>query len=191
VVELHLRAADLTGWPSSLPVRIALDERTWEAARAVARLGDEDDVLRRDVAALVERIASLGLVVPAAATGVRDGPPKAFAVLWRALRPMIERLYLTPTLQEVGDATGVSIRQADRYIQEFVASFALVGQGWRSATRHLRLKLATLLLSAEGASVAEVASAVGYRSSDAMARAFRDAGMQAPTVVQEQIRALR
>jgi transcriptional regulator GlxA family with amidase domain len=172
-------------------MEIALDDRTWAAARAVARFGDEDASFRSDVTALVEQIASVGLIVPAAAARTLDGAPPAFAVLWRALRPMIERLYLTPTLQEVGNATGISIRQVDRYIQDFVSSFALVGQGWRPATLHLRLKLATLLLSAEGATMAEVASAVGYRSADAMARAFRDAGMQPPTVVQEQIRARR
>jgi len=186
-IQLHFRAADLTVRPAALPVQVALDEPAWEAARAVARLAGEDDAFRHDVSALVERIASLGLVVPAA--GTRDGPSRAFAVLWRALRPMIERLYLTPTLQEVGDATGISVRQTDRIIQDFVASFAQVGQGWRPATRHLRLKLATMLLSAESATVADVASAVGYRSSDAMARAFRDAGMPPPTVVKEQIRA--
>jgi transcriptional regulator GlxA family with amidase domain len=96
-----------------------------------------------------------------------------------------------PSARHAVDRIGVSLRQADRHIKDFVASFALVGQGWRPTTRHLRLKMATLLLSAEGASVAEVASAVGYRSSDAMARAFRDAGMQPPTIVKEQMRAVR
>ena len=189
-IELHVRAADVTVEPSALPAPVTLDERTWNAARAIARLGDDDDTLRSDVAALVEGLASLGLVARAAAAATLDGTPKPFVLLWKALRPMIERLYLTPTLQEVGDATDVSSRQIERYAQDFVASFALVGHGWRPATRHLRLKLATILLSAESASVAEVASLVGYRSSDAMARAFRDAGMPAPAVVQERVRAL-
>jgi AraC-like DNA-binding protein len=169
---------------------VTLDRETWQAARGIAELPDDDDAFQQRVAMLLERVASSGLIVPGAAAHLLDEPPKTFALLWRALRPMIERFYLTPTLQEVGDATGVSLRQVDRYVQEFVTSFALVGEGWRHATRHMRLKLAVLLLSADGASVADVARAVGYRSSDAMARAFRDADMPAPTAVQQQVRAV-
>ena len=75
---------------------------------------------------------------------------------------MIERLYLNPTLQEVGSASGLSTRQLDRYVKSFVTTFGLVGDRWRASTLHLRLKLAVLLLSADEASVADVASAVGY-----------------------------
>ena len=70
---------------------------------------------------------------------------------------MIERLYLTPTLAEVEEATGVSLRQLDRHIQDFVSAFAVVGEGWRATTRHFRLKLAIVFLSAPGATVGEVA----------------------------------
>lgn len=188
-LELHLPAEDLTVRSAALPVRVTLDPGTWEAARAVARLGDDDD-LQRHLGELLGRLASADLVAPSAAEALRRGPPAAFVVLWRALRPMVERLYLTPTLQEVHEATGVSVRQLDRHIQDFVTSFAMVGEGWRPATRHLRLKLAILLLSAQGASVGDVARAVGYQSSDAMARAFRDAGLSAPSAVQEQLHAI-
>ena len=103
---------------------------------------------------------------------------------------MVERLYLTPTLKEVGELTGISIRQIDRYVQDFASSFAFVGEGWRPATRFLRLKLAAIFLSAEGVQVADVARVVGYRSSDAMSRAFRDAKMAPPTQIQADLRAL-
>ncbi len=188
-IQIPLRPADVTVAPSLMPVPLDLDAPTWEAAAAVARLSPSDDAFRRDVDALVARLAARGLVDAAAAARARQGPSKAFSLLWQGLRPMIERFYLTPTLQEVGDATGVSLRQVDRYVQEFVTSFALVGEGWRPATRHLRIKLAVLLLSAADASVGEIALAVGYRSSDAMARAFRDAGLSAPATVQRQVRA--
>ena len=56
------------------------------------------------------------------------------------------------------------------------------------ATLHLRLKVAVLFLSAEGISVAEVAEASSYGSVDAMARAFRDAGLPPPSKVQAQLR---
>jgi AraC-like DNA-binding protein len=188
-VELHFPAEDLSVQPFALPVPVSLDAGTWEAARAVARLGD-DDALRLGLTELLGRVTSAGLVAPSVAAELLRSPPEAFGLLWRAFRPMIERLYLTPTLQEVQDATGISVRQLDRHIQEFVTSFSVVGEGWRTTMHHLRLKLAILLLSARGATIGEVANAVGYRSTDAMARAFRDAGLSAPSIVQQQLQAL-
>ena len=103
------------------------------------------------------------------------------------VRPMVERFYLTGTLQELSDSAGVSARQLDRNVKEFLASFGLIGAGWRPATRYLRLKLSVMLLSAEGASITDVAKIVGYGSPDAMARAYRDAGLAAPSTVQQQL----
>jgi AraC-like DNA-binding protein len=191
-IQVYLAGSDLSVTPGAAPVEVALDERTWEAARAAARLSEhDDDALQRAFTAFIEATAKSGVLGPNVAVRALDPPSNAFSLLWRALRPMIERFYLSPTLQEVGDATGVSTRQVERYVQQFVAWFALVGEGWRPSTRHLRLKLAVILLSAEGASVADVAGAVGYMSSDAMGRAFRDAGLPPPTVVQEEVRAIR
>ena len=102
---------------------------------------------------------------------------------------MIENLYLTPTLQEVADRVGLSTRQVDRYVESFLRAFGLVGGRWRSSTRYWRLKLAVILLSADGASVADVARCIGYSGSDAMARAFRDAGLPPPVTVQQDVRA--
>jgi len=45
-----------------------------------------------------------------------------------------------------------------------------------------------LFLSAPGGTPSEVAKAVGYGSLDAMGRAFRDAKLPAPSVVQEAVR---
>jgi hypothetical protein len=48
---------------------------------------------------------------------------------------------------------------------------------------------AITLLGADGATVAEVADAGGDRSTDAVARASRDAGRAAPSAVQERLQA--
>jgi AraC-like DNA-binding protein len=47
--------------------------------------------------------------------------------------------------------------------------------------------MAVLLLSAPEATVAEVAKIVGYGSAIAMARAFRDAKLPAPSAIQTQM----
>jgi AraC-like DNA-binding protein len=191
-VEIHVADAELSVSPRNDVVQLDVDERGLLAAFDVVRLSEhDDDTLERAFAALLGHLGRQGLISRAIADHARRPASKPFTLLWAGLRPMIERLYLNPTLQEVGDATGVSTRQLDRYVQRFVTSFGLVGERWRSSTLHLRLKLAIILLSADGATVADVAGAVGYGSSDAMARMFRDAGLPAPAVVQQQVRASR
>ena len=115
--------------------------------------------------------------------------PGPLELLWKGVRPMVERLYLTPTVEEVSGATGISLRQVDRYVSQFLERFGhLGGTSWRVATRHMRLKLAVMWLSADGVSVADVATATSYGSADAMARAFRDAGLPTPSKVQSELR---
>jgi AraC-like DNA-binding protein len=190
-IELHFAAGDVMVAPSAEPEPFALDAEAWRAALAVAAFDDDETVFRRKMNALLECIAGSGHVAGTTAACLLDQLPRPFELLWRAVGPMIERFCLVPTLQEVGDAAGVSVRQVDRFMQEFVARFGLVGQGFRQTTRHVRLKLAVLLLSADDATIADVASTVGYLSSDAMARAFRDAGLPAPTKIQQLLRAHR
>lgn len=191
-IEIHVPAADLAVTPSNWPVTVAVDDATWALADAVSRLEQHDDAtLRHSYVELLDHLVRQELLSRGAADRAKKPATRPFALLWSALRPMIERLYLNPTLQEVGDASGVSTRQLDRYVQRFVTSFGLVGKRWRSSTLHIRLKLAIILLSADGATVAEVAHAVGYGSSDAMARTFRDAGLPAPATLQQEVRASR
>jgi AraC-like DNA-binding protein len=186
-IEFHVHDADLRVAHDRSPLRVTLSEAVWASAEEVVRLSEHDDAsFQKTFSALVDGLAREILAPKTFAPATRTS--RAFTLLWGALRPMIERLYLTPTLQEVVEITGVSIRQMDRYIQSFVTTFGLVGERWRTTTLHLRLKLAVILLSADGASVGAVASAVGYGSSDAMSRAFRDAGLRAPSVLREEIR---
>ena len=185
-IELHLAQADVRATPSPIP----LDTATWEAAERVGDLTAhaDDDALVAPMTTLLERLAAAGVISTDAVKVALKPTSPTFARLWSALRPMVERLYLAPTIQEVSDATGVSGRQIDRHVRDFVTAFGLVGAGWRPATRHLRLKLSVILLSADGASVGDVAKIVGYGSTDAMARAFRDAKMPPPSAIQEQLR---
>ena len=56
------------------------------------------------------------------------------------------------------------------------------------AMRVLRLRAAVLMLSAPGSTPSDVARTVGYGSLDAMGRAFRDAALPAPSVVQAAVK---
>ena len=186
-IEMHLAEADVLARRAEPPSTLEVDHRTWTATARVIGLaqeasGDTHD-LEAAVVDLLRALAETGAIAARRAEAARA--PVRFERLWRAVRPMAERFALTATMNELGAVADVSPRQLDRYLKEFFETFAMVGGGWRAATVHLRIKLAVMFLSAEDVSVAEVARAVGYGSADAMARAFRDAGLSAPTTVRE------
>jgi len=142
---------------------------------------------RRAVAALVR-----ARVLPERVGRVVDGPPEAVARVWSGIAETWERGAL-PSLAEVAARTRTSTRQVQRdlaLLGREVLSLGSVPQ-WRDAMLRMRLKLAVTLLGAPGGTVAEVAASVGYRSSAALARAFRDAGVVAsPAEVQRYLREL-
>jgi AraC-like DNA-binding protein len=172
-----------------LPVSIALDAEAWDAATRAGVLSQNDDqVLEDSIRALVQRLAAGGLVTKEGAAKALRDPPSPIARLWRALKPTIEHLALSVTASDLGTATDLSTSQVERAFRRWATAFALVGPGLRSVTHTLRMNTAVMFLSAEGASIADVALATGYGSPDALARAFRDAGLEPPTVVQKRLR---
>jgi transcriptional regulator GlxA family with amidase domain len=81
----------------------------------------------------------------------------------------------------------MSMRQVGRDAKGMTKTFGF-GGGFRDMLLVLRLRVATLLLSAPDATVADVARRVGYGSPIAMARAFRDAKLPAPSAIQDAMR---
>jgi len=140
------------------------DEQTANAARALLETLVADDILRAEMAAVAPRDAA------------------SISRIWTALRPFAERVAVLSTLGELSVRTGTSLRQLARDLADLTET---VGQatGWRETTRRLRLKLAVLGLSEPSAPISEVAKSVGYGSVEAMARAFRDAGLASPKSV--------
>ena len=184
-IELRFAREDVLVDPPSKPAHIASDEAMWRAVRSLIDL--EDAALAADaMRALLGELARLGLVREDLVDSVTSSDGR-FARVWHALRPMIERFYVLPTLAEVSVGSGLSLRQLAREMVAFTASFR-VGSHWRDVVRRLRLKIAVVGLSAPEATIASVSRAAGYGSTDAMARAFRDAGLPAPTAVQAAVR---
>jgi AraC-like DNA-binding protein len=189
-IELHLDSSDTTLRAGPRPTSVALDDRALRAAERVAAIRLEDDrELVAAVLALLEALAARSLVDPQLAERAAQPTSAASRMLWTALRPLAERLELLPTVQEVASRIGANPQTVDRRVREFVAASGLVGPGWRAASRHLRLKVAVVMLSAKDASVAEVARVVGYGSSIAMCRAFRDAKLPSPGALQHALSA--
>ena len=173
-------------------MRMTVDVRLLGTASGMARLARHDDSsLANLYAELLGDMARLGILDAKAVAAILRPTARPIVRLWAGLRPLIERLYLNPTLQEVGHESGLSSRQLDRLINAFVGSFDIKGTRWRETTLRVRVELAVLLLSADGVSVADIARVAGYGSSEAMARTFRDAGLPAPAIVQQAVRAAR
>jgi len=187
--ELRLSPEDVVATAPSRPAILASDERTWAAVRAVVQLdGSSASQLAAATVEVLASLAELGVVRPDLARGVVEGDAR-FARVWAGLRPIFERFYVMPTLDELASGTGLSLRQVAREVKEFTLAFRLMESGWRDATRRTRFKFAILGLSAADNSIADVARAAGYGSTDAMARAFRDAGLPPPLTVQAALRA--
>ena len=185
-IELRLSRDDVIVSPSQKPAQVDTDDALWRAARALIDL--EDAALAADaMRALLGELSRLGLVRADVASSITPSDDR-FARVWHALRPMVERFYVLPTLEEVSIGSGLSLRQLARETAAFAASFR-VGSRWRDVMRRLRLKIAVVGLSAPEATIAIVSRAAGYGSTDAMARAFRDAGLPPPSVVQAAVRA--
>ena len=114
--------------------------------------------------------------------------PERFVRLWDVLRPLYEDLATSAALKQIAIVAKLSLRQLGRDLGDLTRTFGLFGAGFRDAMRVVRLRAAVLLLSAPDGSPGDVAKIVGYGSLDAMGRAFRDAALPAPSVVQAAVR---
>jgi AraC-like DNA-binding protein len=185
-IEIHVSASAVRLARGGRPVLLDLSARAFDAANALlSSTSESDSALERNFATLLRELVRAGVIGADVAAGALRPSSRPVARIWSGVRPMVERLYLRPTLQEVQASSGFSTRQIDRHVGAFVERFGLVGTRWRSSLLHLRLKLAVLLLSADDVSIAEIARIVGYGSSDAMARSFRDAGLPTPGAVHD------
>ena len=165
-------AAGLVAGPLALPSPV------WTAADAVvARPGDVVAFV-----ALVDALASAHVISNDIAREIVPVETERFARIWSVFEMLYREYVGSTSLKMIAGRLGMSVRQVSRDVEELAETFALHG-GYRDTLFALRIRLATLLLSAD-ASVADVAKRVGYGGAIAMARAFRDAGLPAPKAVQ-------
>ncbi|MGE5186409.1 MAG: hypothetical protein ACM31C_30345 [Acidobacteriota bacterium] len=161
---------------------LALPSRAWDAAAALAARTDT-----ANLAGLLDALASAGAIDGALAGTLVGDEPERFRRLWAALQPLYAAYAGTTSLKQLASSLGMSLRQTGRDAKELAQTFGFSG-GYRDSLLVLRLRVAVLLLSAPAATVEKVARLVGYGSAIAMARAFRDAKLPAPSVVQDALR---
>ena len=183
VVEIRVAATDLhvpvglRNGPLHLPTRV------WDAYRALEAAPSEANLHELIVRLGEARILSSDL----AGSVVRDEPER-FVRLWEVLRPLYEDLSTSSSLKQIAIITKLSLRQLARDLGELTQTFGLYGTGFRDAIGILRLRTAVVMLSSPGATASDVARVIGYGSLAAMGRAFRDARLPAPSVVQDAVR---
>jgi AraC-like DNA-binding protein len=187
VVQLRF-ARETIRVPIGLPHgEVTLSPACWDAARALLAGGREGDATV--LARALDTLASSGVITASLPGTVIGDEPERFRRLWDALRPLYQEYGATTSLKQLAGRLGMSMRQVGRDAKELTTAFG-IGGGYRDALLVLRLRTAVLMLSAEGAGVADVAKLVGYGSPIAMARAFRDANLPAPSTIQADLRGL-
>jgi AraC-like DNA-binding protein len=182
IVELRLTASDLARPVGLAHGAVEFPPAVWDAYHALARTQSE-----AALHAVVAQLGEAGIVTRDLTTSIVTNEPDRYLRIWSTLKPFYNDLAMSTSLKQIAVIAGLSLRQLGRDLGDFTRDFGL-GGGFRDATRVLRLRAAVLFLSAPGGSPSEVAKAVGYGSLDAMGRAFRDAKLPAPSVVQEAVR---
>jgi len=183
VVELRLPGTDVRPPIGLGHGPVALAPAVWEAYRALEATPGEPAVHR-----LLAALASTGLVTADLTASVVAEEPERFARVWAVMQPLYQHLATSTSLKQIASLAGLSLRQLGRDLTDLTRTFALFGGGFRDAMRILRLRAAVLLLSAPDGTPSDVARTIGYGSLDAMGRAFRDAHLPAPSIVQEAVR---
>jgi AraC-like DNA-binding protein len=183
IVEARVPAADLRRPIGLAHGPIELAAPVWAAYHAL-----EADPSEAQVFALITALGASDVLGRDLTASVVATEPERFQRVWAVLRPLYQNLSASASLKQIASLAGLSLRQLGRDLGDLTRTFGLFGVGFRDAMRVLRLRAAVLLLSAPDGSPSDVARIVGYGSLDAMGRAFRDAHLPAPSVVQEAVR---
>jgi AraC-like DNA-binding protein len=166
---------------------LSISEPTWDAISALAEALAVGDPLEPPMQAVVARLSADGLVSPRFGAP-RDPEPAALRRLWDALVPFHARWDTSLEMVDLAEQAAMSSRQLSRDAKALIERLGFGDARFRDVIRVVRLRLATLLLSAVGMTIEEVATHVGYGSVDALGRAFRDAGLLPPTMVRDAVR---
>lgn len=162
---------------------LALDAAAWDAY-----FGLRDRPGELAVHHLISTLGRAGVLGPELIASVVENEPERFQRLWSVMRPLYGTMSTSASLKQISELANLSLRQLGRDLTDLARTFGLFGSGFRDAMRVVRLRAAVLLLSAPDATPSEVARTVGYGSLDAMGRAFRDAHLPPPSLIQEAVR---
>lgn len=185
-LDIQLDAADVRAPVGCAHGPLALPSATWDAFSDLAEAFVLGNPIESGMRSVLERLAENQIIAPDIARAT-EPPPEALVRIWEALRPFYGRWELSLELPDLSKLADVSARQISRDTKSLNDWLGRDGVSFRDHLHVLRLRIAVLLLSAHGPTIGEVAARVGYRSVDALSRAFRDAGLPPPHVVREAV----
>ncbi|MBA3539195.1 MAG: hypothetical protein H0T79_06175 [Deltaproteobacteria bacterium] len=191
IVELRVPITTLRAPVGLRHGPLALPAPIWDAYLALEAAvsgGATQDTLGAHLHQIIDRLGAAKLLSIDLVRSVVGEEPERYARLWTVLRPLYEDYATSASLKQISVLAKLSLRQLGRDLGDLTRDFGLFGGGFRDTMRVLRLRAAVLLLSAPESTPGEVARVVGYGSLDAMGRAFRDAGLPAPSSVQDAVR---
>jgi AraC-like DNA-binding protein len=188
VIHLRIPQAGLVRPAGLAHGTLTLDDQAWAAAEALVPRAPEPEIGSHVPAASMARflaaVAEAGVVTPDLTESIVHEESLALRRLWEATRPFYADFAVSTSLRQIALALALSFRQTTRGVAEFARAFDMGGHGFRDATLLMRLRAATLLLSAPGATATEVGKRVGYGTLTAFERALRDAGLPPPSTIQ-------
>lgn len=188
--ELRIEASDM-GPNAALYQRFKVDQRVLPHLK---QLLSHEVTEQQAVDAMMQTLAILardGVVKPELLATIQSEESPTLQRVWRALSSQFARASLLPSMQNVADDAGVSLRQVGRDLHRLreVLHFRL--DTFRSTFLTLRIRLAILLLNSGSMSVRETAARTGYGSTQAMSHAFKVASVEPPEVFAERGREFR
>jgi AraC-like DNA-binding protein len=187
------RAVDLivTGSPSEPPLdevleAVELPESVYDAARAIVASAPEDG-LEAAVNVFLDRV---GAAVPRV-RGLTSIPLEEESPfirrIWDAFAACDLSVSPFPSMQDLMDHSGLSLSHFSRQLKAVLDEFRVDWEGWRGLTNDARIRWVLVLLSNPGLSIADVARAAGYSSTDALDATLRRMNLPPPTEVRRQI----
>ena len=96
-----------------------------------------------------------------------------------------------PSLQAIASALDVSLRSLSRLLTSLWDTFPALPWSFRDLMLGVRIRFAVHMLSVEKLTIREIAKAAGYRHPEAMANAFKNAGIPSPRDVRAALIHLR
>jgi AraC-like DNA-binding protein len=183
IVELRIPAPDLRVPIGLRHGPLELPAAVWDAFHALEASPELPALLQ-----LMVRLSEANVLSNDLSTSIVREEPERYVRLWDVLRPMYEEQSPSLSLKQIAAIARLSLRRVVRDFNDLTGEFGLFGAGFRDAMRVLRLRVATLMLSAPDCTPTTVAKSVGYGSLEAMGRAFRDAQLPSPSLVQAAVR---
>jgi transcriptional regulator GlxA family with amidase domain len=163
---------------------VEVSAATWAAVSAMAEALAVDAPLAAPTQEVVQGLVGDGVVAPQLADETGAEAPSVER-MWNALARHHDNWDTSIQLADLAEQAAMSSRQLSRDAQSLLDRVALDDVRFRDVVVAVRLRLATLLLSAGDATIAEVAQRVGYGSVDALGRALRDGGLPPPHAIRE------